>query len=61
MTCGGNPVVCNSVVDGQMDGCAQRCLKIEFLLPLPLRPGKLKTTGKKRRESANGDGGGEGL
>lgn len=51
LTCGGNPVVWNSEVDGRMDGCEKACVKesspkIEFLLPLPLRPGKLKNNRK---------------
>jgi len=39
-------------VDGQMDGCAQGCmkegaLKIEFLSHLPVRRRKVRTIGKK--------------
>lgn len=52
MTCGGNLLLWDSEVDGQMDRCAQGCvkegaLKIGFLSPRPLRQGRLKTTGKK--------------
>lgn len=51
MTCGENLVVWDSEVDGQMDGCAQGCvkegaLKIGFLSPRPLRGGRLKNNRK---------------
>ena len=55
-------VVWASKVDGQMDGCAQGCvkegaLKIGFLVPRPLRPGRLNTTWKIEGGSGSGDGG----